>query len=180
MRHVFVSGNPALDLVGTFKWRRTPAPEELLRAPIDLQDWIEQSGLVDDGPAVTPDDLDRAVHLREAIYGLVTSRRTGTDPDAAHVAAVNAAAADPPVRPMLVSGRLRTSGNLDAILSTLAREALTAVSVHGDRLKECARTPCTRVFIDRSRGRRRTWCGMNECGAQVKVAAYRRRQRING
>nr|WP_281353719.1 CGNR zinc finger domain-containing protein [Phytoactinopolyspora mesophila] len=44
-------------------------------------------------------------------------------------------------------------------------------------LKECGRAGCTRVYLDRSRGARRTWCGMDECGNRVKAAAYRARMR---
>ncbi|MGI5425384.1 CGNR zinc finger domain-containing protein [Streptomyces sp. CA-179760] len=45
------------------------------------------------------------------------------------------------------------------------------------RLKECGRPGCTRVYLDRSRGGRRAWCGMEECGNRVKAAAYRARRR---
>nr|WP_272918512.1 CGNR zinc finger domain-containing protein [Nocardiopsis alba] len=44
-------------------------------------------------------------------------------------------------------------------------------------LKECGRPDCTRLYLDRSRGARRTWCGMDECGNRVKAAAYRARRR---
>ncbi|MGS2586154.1 CGNR zinc finger domain-containing protein [Streptomyces hebeiensis] len=44
-------------------------------------------------------------------------------------------------------------------------------------LVECGRTVCTRICLDRSRGARRTWCGMDECGNRVKAAAYRARRR---
>lgn len=49
----------------------------------------------------------------------------------------------------------------------------------GARLKECGRTDCTRVYLDRSRGARRAWCGMEECGNRVKAAAYRARRRTS-
>ncbi|MFD0660841.1 CGNR zinc finger domain-containing protein [Thermocatellispora tengchongensis] len=44
------------------------------------------------------------------------------------------------------------------------------------RVRECAFPECTRVFIDRSRGGNRQWCGMEECGNRVKAANYRSRK----
>ncbi|MFC3987030.1 CGNR zinc finger domain-containing protein [Actinoplanes siamensis] len=35
---------------------------------------------------------------------------------------------------------------------------------------------CTRLFIDRSRGGTRTWCGMAECGNRIKARQCRARK----
>jgi predicted RNA-binding Zn ribbon-like protein len=60
----------------------------------------------------------------------------------------------------------------------VARAALELFGAQRDALvKQCGRETCTRVYIDRSRGGRRTWCGMAECGDRVKAANYRRRKR---
>ncbi|WP_256862954.1 CGNR zinc finger domain-containing protein [Microbispora sp. GKU 823] len=45
------------------------------------------------------------------------------------------------------------------------------------RVRECARPECTRLFVDRSRGGTRHWCGMEECGNRVKAANYRYRKK---
>jgi predicted RNA-binding Zn ribbon-like protein len=42
--------------------------------------------------------------------------------------------------------------------------------------RECERPACTRLFVDRSRGGTRAWCGMAECGNRVKAADYRARK----
>lgn len=64
-----------------------------------------------------------------------------------------------------------------------AHVARTGIAMLADRhacLKECGRPGCTRLYLDRSRGARRTWCGMEACGNRVKAAAYRaRRQAAN-
>ncbi|MBF8191464.1 CGNR zinc finger domain-containing protein [Nonomuraea sp. K274] len=44
------------------------------------------------------------------------------------------------------------------------------------RVRECARPECTRIFVDRSRGGKRQWCGMEECGNRIKAANYRSRK----
>jgi predicted RNA-binding Zn ribbon-like protein len=43
-------------------------------------------------------------------------------------------------------------------------------------IRWCDDATCTRVFLDRSRGGRRRWCGMAGCGDRAKAAAYRLRR----
>lgn len=177
MAHVFLSGNLALDLAGTLKWRGSTA-EELLRAPQDLDDWFTQAGLLDKAPASDEQDLAAARRLREAVYQLSLARLQGLPLPRAARTTVNQAAAAPPVGAVLTAGGLRRSGDAAAALSVVARAALELFGAQRDALvKQCGREACTRVYIDRSRGGRRTWCGMAECGDRVKAANYRRRKR---
>ncbi|MGA5562929.1 CGNR zinc finger domain-containing protein [Streptomyces platensis] len=74
---------------------------------------------------------------------------------------------------------LRISGDLLAGLTHIARSAITVLADPLACLKECGRADCTRIHLDRSRGARRTWCGMDECGNRVKAAAYRARRRAS-
>ena len=53
---VYVGGRECLNFVGTRKWRRTPAPEELLTQPKLLSDWAVQAGLLDRGIEVAEDE----------------------------------------------------------------------------------------------------------------------------
>jgi predicted RNA-binding Zn ribbon-like protein len=68
---VYVGGRECLNFAVTRKWRRTPAPEELLTQPKLLSDWAVQAGLLDRGIEVAEDDLEAAIALREAIYRTV-------------------------------------------------------------------------------------------------------------
>ena len=77
------------------------------------------------------------------------------------------------------SAGLRRSGELRAVLSQVASSGITVLADPDARLKECERTGCTRIYLDRSRGARRSWCGMDECGNRVKAAAYRARRRTS-
>ena len=46
-----------------------------------------------------------------------------------------------------------------------------------NRLRVCSVMDCSRVFIDSSRNRSRTYCDSKTCGARVHAASYRQRQR---
>lgn len=174
---MFVSGNLALDLAGTLKWRRD-VPEEHLAEPSDLAAWLVGAGVLDSRPAAGAAELSAAIRLREAAYVLAADRAAGRSPDPAALDVVNAFAAEPPVRLTFADGGLRRAGDVAAGLSEVARALLPLLGDDGeDVVKECAKPACTRLFADRSRGHRRTWCGMQECGSQAKMAAYRARRR---
>lgn len=179
MKHVFVSGNPALDFVGTLKWRRSD-PEELLVDPAALIEWIAESGLVSEPPAVGNAELGSARVLREALYEVVAASALGLSLPGAALSTVNEFAAVSPVTPTLSAATVTHIGAFPAVMSSVARSAIDALSdARGSGLvvmKECGRDECTRIFLDRSRGHRRTWCGMDECGNRINAAAYRRRK----
>jgi predicted RNA-binding Zn ribbon-like protein len=60
----------------------------------------------------------------------------------------------------------------------VARDALMLWELpEGSLLKRCDDDTCRRVFLDRSRGNRRRWCGMANCGDRSKARAYRSRRR---
>ncbi|MBT2502404.1 ABATE domain-containing protein [Curtobacterium sp. ISL-83] len=176
MHHVFVSGNIALDLLGSRKWRRSE-PEELLLTADDLREWIDAADLTAEPVPVDDAGLRTALDLREALYRLVTARTAGSPGDQDDLDVVNRAAAATPLTPVVGSTGIRVVGELSAVLSTVARAGIDVVSPGVlELVKECGRDECTRVFVDRSRGRRRAWCGMEECGNRVNAAAYRRRR----
>jgi predicted RNA-binding Zn ribbon-like protein len=177
VQHEFVTGNLALDYVATVAERGTTHVEHLV-APEDLAEWIEQAGIVDDPVAVTSAGLERAKAVREALFALVEATIDGEPVPREALRAVNEAAAAPPPRPALRDAALRREGDLDAVLSALARAALELLGgPERARVKWCAGEDCTRPFVDRSRGGRRRWCGMAGCGDRAKAAAYRARQR---
>jgi predicted RNA-binding Zn ribbon-like protein len=176
----FRSDRLALDFAATLMFRGS-RPRELLRTPEDLAGWAAAAGIVDElTPAPRPGwTLRTALALREAIYrgGLATleARR----PSPADVETLNrVAAAAPPLALRLTDdGGVRRAGTLAQALSTVARDAIELLGgADAGRLRQCGRDGCTRMFIDRSRGGSRVWCGMRECGNRVNAAAYRRRR----
>jgi predicted RNA-binding Zn ribbon-like protein len=175
--HVFVCGNPALDFAATLRARRS-ARFEMFVTPDRLDAWYLESGIVD---AVAPgrrSDVEQAIIVREAVYRLVTARRLGEEFDPEALEVLNAAAARPAAVPQLTPAGRWTKATPEEALSLVARQAVELLSGPDvPLLKECGNPECTRVYIDRSRGMRRQWCGMESCGNRIKAAAYRSRKK---
>jgi predicted RNA-binding Zn ribbon-like protein len=174
----FVADRPALDFLATIAERGT-TDEEKLRRPQDLAAWVGESRLVDGRVRVSAAQLEHAIALREAMYRLLCALIDGEEPRRADRELINAAARhDGPVPRLAESGTVVRRGTLDAVLAVLARDCIELFDgPDGARLHRCADARCTRLFVDRSRGERRRWCGMRGCGDRAKAAAYRRRQR---
>lgn len=174
---MFVSGNLGLDLLGTLKWRRSDE-EELLEEPSDLDAWITEAGVLTVAPASTAADLVEATSLREAVYALVRARLDEAAWPSSALDTLNRwNGCDGPTT-RLTSEGVERIGDVTSALAVVARAATDVLS-HAEpgALKECANERCTRVFIDESRGSRRAWCGMAECGNRAKAAAYRARKK---
>ncbi|MFI5845646.1 CGNR zinc finger domain-containing protein [Catenuloplanes sp. NPDC051500] len=179
MEFVFVGGNLALDLLGTLKWRRS-TPEEFLCTPADAARWAVEAGVVTVPPRLTTADLDALTALRESVYRLISAGLSGEPARDGDLAAVNAAATGPRIATVLTGTGTARTGTGAAIAAEVAAAAIALLGdVHAGRetrLRECERPACTRVFLDRSRGQTRAWCGMAECGNRIKAAEYRARK----
>ncbi|MFM9370472.1 CGNR zinc finger domain-containing protein [Streptomyces sp. Da 82-17] len=176
MTFAYVSGNPALDLVGTVG-SRDDNPVDLLARPADLERWILECPELPDRVRVDEAAFAYALRLREAVHRLALDRLHGRPFTRASLDLLNEAAAAPPLTVRLADTGLRSTGDITAALSHLARRAAALLADRDACLKECGRPGCTRLYVDRSRGARRTWCGMESCGNRVKAAAYRARKR---
>ncbi|AOP48348.1 CGNR zinc finger domain-containing protein [Streptomyces lydicus] len=175
--HVFVCGNPVLDFAATLRARRT-ARFEMFATPDRLDAWYVESGVVDSVSPARQVDVVRATTVREAVYQLITARRLGAEFDDEALAVVNDAARRAPAAPQLTHSGRWTAATQRETLSTVARHAVELLSGPDvPLLKECGNPECTRVYIDRSRGSRRQWCGMESCGNKIKAAAYRARRK---
>ncbi|MGW6060722.1 CGNR zinc finger domain-containing protein [Streptomyces sp. NPDC055189] len=175
MQFAFVSGNPALDLVATVESRHD-RPVDLLATPADLEQWVLACEELPDQVTADPGTFASALRLREAIHQLALDRLQGRPYTPADLDTVNNAAAAPPPAAQLTDAGLHLTGNLPAALAHVARRAITLLADHDSCLKECSRPSCSRLYLDRSRGTRRNWCGMQACGNRVKAAAYRARK----
>jgi predicted RNA-binding Zn ribbon-like protein len=178
--YFFLSGRPCLDLTTTLRVRHHERPVETLTTPPDVRDWIERSGLTG-RVAVDDTGLARTRELREAIHRLCRAALTGAARPARDVARLNAAAAHPPLVPRLAADAVRHEGDLDQVLSTIARDAIDLLTgPYAGRIRECAHPDCSRLYLDASHAGRRRWCGMTACGNRAKSAAYRRRRAASG
>jgi predicted RNA-binding Zn ribbon-like protein len=172
----FLTGRLCLDLTTTLQVRHRDEPIETLNAPHDVSDWVDQAGLAEH-VHVNQAGLVRTRGVREAIYRLSRAALTSSVPQHADLRLLNDTAADPPTIPCLIDGTARYRGNLDQVLSTIARDAIDLLSgPYAGRIRECAHPDCSRLFLDASHAGRRRWCGMTACGSRSKSAAYRRRR----
>jgi len=174
----FVADRPVLDFLATIAERGT-TDEEKLQEPADLGAWTAESGITTNAITVSHEDLAHAIALREAIYRMLCALIDHTAPRRPDVGLVNAAARQrPPVVRLTRAGAVHRDGDVDAVLAVLASDCIEFFATpDGDLLRRCDDPRCTRLFVDRSRGHRRRWCGMQGCGNRAKAAAYRSRRR---
>ncbi|MFJ8752947.1 CGNR zinc finger domain-containing protein [Streptomyces sp. NPDC102441] len=177
LEHVFVCGNPALDFAATLRARRS-VRFEMFATPDRLTAWYVESGVVDAVTPGTEGDVRQARAVREAIYELVTARRLREEFGEEARGVLNGAASRPAAAPQLTRTGRRTEATPAQALSAVARLAVELLGgPEVPLMKECGNPECTRVYIDRSHGMRRQWCGMDSCGNKIKAAAYRARKK---
>jgi predicted RNA-binding Zn ribbon-like protein len=177
----FRGGHVALDFAATLAARLKPSPRELLVEPGDLARWLLAAQLTDTAPRVTPTDLRTARALRESIYSLALARsRRRALPEEAR-RQLNAVAAAESAAPQLgPEGLIHLAGNAAALLSSIAREAITLLgNERAQRVRQCDGEGCALFFLDTSRSGERRWCSMAGCGNKSKIAEFRRRQRLS-
>jgi predicted RNA-binding Zn ribbon-like protein len=174
-----ISGDLALDFIGTVS-ERTTRPVELLTCPDDLADWLVQAGLLDTVRAGAA-DLTLARELREALHEHIRALSGARPSDAAAVAVINHNAQVPATTLAVTErGAVTRTGGVASALGEIARAGIVLAEPRRRALiRWCDDETCTRMFLDRSRGGRRRWCGMAGCGDRAKAAAYRRRRQAS-
>jgi predicted RNA-binding Zn ribbon-like protein len=184
-------GHPALDLVNTLDERPFDEPVENLAAYRDLVRFTELAGLVEPALAATLRTrsgtacarvLERACELREhlhAVLSAVHKRRPASQSDLdAIAAAVQAAHAarglGRPTSTSLASRRWSRPMDVATPLHAcaLAVESLL-MEVDRARIRKCAASDCGVYFVDMSKGHRRQWCSMGNCGNREKQRRWR-------
>lgn len=176
---MYVSGNLALDLVGTLNERWTTRVENLHNGA-DVAAWLVGAGVLDTAPPTDGNTLSEALRLRESAFALVQHLIDTPDKSLPVTALeeINRAAAQPaPQVALRADGRLERHGDWQAGLAAVARDAIALANPGEAKPKWCADPACTHPFLDRSRGHRRRWCEMKACGDRAKARAYRARLR---
>lgn len=196
-RFKFIAGELCLDFVNTVANYRDPAQRyDKLVDYADLLAWTEQSGAlpteaIRDLAAASrrhPNAAERVLRdarrLRAALYGITVAIARGATPDERDLARLNEF-----VGTSLAHSRLEMtdggiqlavspkSASLDAPLWPVVRSAIDLFTTGDlDRVRECDGNACGWVFLDTSRGGRRRWCDMADCGNLAKVRRFRARQ----
>lgn len=140
----------------------------------------------------TAADLAATKRLRAAHRAIAEALIAGAELPPRAVAAVNRAAAQPPLVPRLAvpaagiapdatapgapAAVTLQPGTTAQALSTLARDLQQLVaSPLASRVRVCASDTCGLIFVDASRPGRRRWCSMERCGNIAKTRAHRAR-----
>jgi predicted RNA-binding Zn ribbon-like protein len=184
-------GHPALDFVNTLDERPFDHPIENLATYRDFVRFVELAGLVEPGLATSLRTLNgpvcsrvakRARELREHVHDVLAAvhkRRPVSQSDldaiasavqAAHSARVFAAS---PSR-SLASYRWSRPAAAEIPLHAcaIAVEGLL-LDVDRGRIRKCGASDCGVYFVDTSKGHRRQWCSMNNCGNREKQRRWR-------
>jgi predicted RNA-binding Zn ribbon-like protein len=180
-----VGGHLALDFCNTAGEHLAAQPDEKLIDWESFARWAVQVGLIGSEDytelRLKPSPISKIVQLREAIYrvGLAIARSSRIPEHDLLTIRKQAGAAKPDV----VDGRnglrwridpARASTQLRAIL---AGEALSLFcSPRSSRIGICEGGQCGWLFVDESRGKRRRWCDMKDCGNRAKARRYYQQQ----
>ncbi len=193
-----LGGKLCLDFANTADWHASDRPQELLTSYSDLVLWSQHAGILTDNqvpcllqkaaeqPKAANAVLQQAIVLREAIYAIFAAVAHGRQPEAADLAALNAALAG-----MLGQSRIIATadgfgwdwaGDEDALARPLwsatrsAADLLTSEELH--RVGQCADDRgCGWLFLDTSRNHSRRWCDIKDCGNRAKAHRHYERKR---
>jgi predicted RNA-binding Zn ribbon-like protein len=184
-------GHPALDLVNTLDERPFDQPIENLARYRDLVRFAELAGLI--GPALAASlqrltgpacarVAKRARELREHLHGVLAAvhkRRPVSQRDLAAIASAVRAVRAARVLVASRSGGLATyrwsrpaTAEVPLHACALAVESLLT-DVDRGRIRKCEASDCDVYFVDTSKGHRRQWCSMKNCGNRAKQRRWR-------
>jgi predicted RNA-binding Zn ribbon-like protein len=176
-----VGGHLALDFCNTVGEHLAEQPDELLMDWESFLRWATQIGLI--GPESYfellrhPEPLDEIVKFREAVYhvGLAVAGARRLCKRDAEFIREHANAFRPEIEFHDNLGRWRPAPwhVSEQLCGVLAGEALSLFcSPRAARIGICEGGNCGWLFLDESRGKRRRWCDMNDCGSRAKARRY--------
>jgi predicted RNA-binding Zn ribbon-like protein len=191
---LFVADHLALDFLNSIASPRG-LPVEWLRDGLDLVDWLEQANAIrsDIAARFRRSNDQRALdcvaesarEFRNWLRGFVT-RHMGkplTTRSANALGPLNELLAGDTSYPVVEAasgkhalrlGRVRRWEVPDELLCPIAEAVADLVcSVDFQLIRACNGSPCTMVFLDRTKAHIRRWCSMAVCGNRAKAAAHR-------
>jgi predicted RNA-binding Zn ribbon-like protein len=191
-----VGGHVVLDLVNTVTGRDTE-PVDWLDGYTRALEWARLTGHFDRGALTALDRLsaadglaaaralERLRGLRETLHDALVSTIADGAADQATLARVEARWKEAvgrgrlEVRDGRAELRLQVDrSGLDYLGDELALRAVELLAAPPrDRLRVCAGTRCSWLFVDRSKAGRRRWCDMATCGNAAKSRRHYERLR---
>jgi predicted RNA-binding Zn ribbon-like protein len=181
-----VGGHLALDFCNTAGEHLADRPDEFLRDWETFLRWAAQVALI--GPeshvelAHHPEPVAQIVQLREAIYrvGLaMAGTRRISERDLAFLRErADAPRPETRLRKNVIQWRPTPLNASEQLCAVLASEALSLLcSPIAARIRICEGGQCGWLFLDESRGKRRRWCDMSDCGSRAKAQRYYEKHR---
>lgn len=183
----FLGGNLALDFVNTIHTHDLPDQRDEWHSAEDVILWAGRAGVLDrrDAHALrsAASLLERVRRWRHIVYDVFAGLAVGGRVPRDALARFNDAFADTvgPSRVVYANGcyALETRAAPDPVgrlRDTIGRAATALLtSPEAARVRQCADTYCSWLFLDRSRNGSRRWCSMDLCGNRARVRAFRRR-----
>jgi predicted RNA-binding Zn ribbon-like protein len=176
-----VGGHLALDFCNTAGEHLAARPDEFLRDWESFLRWAAQVGLIASNSYFEllrkPHSVEPIVKLRDAIYriGLAAAGKRELSESDIVLVRKYAGAKKPQVE--IHKGKLYwkplLSRGAQELCAVLAGEALSLFcSPKAARIGVCEGGMCGWLYVDESRGQRRRWCDMNDCGSRAKARRY--------
>lgn len=181
-----IGGNLALDFCNTAGEHLAEKPDELLRDWESFLRWAVQVGLIAPESYFEllrhPEPLHKIIQLREAIYRLglaLVGKRPVSNQDVAFIRdRANAHRPEIEFRGNVGRWHPVPSRASEQLCGVLGAEALSLFcSPRAARIGICEGGNCGWLFLDESRGKRRRWCDMNDCGNRAKARRFYERKK---
>lgn len=181
-----IGGHLALDFCNTAGEHLADRPDELLLNWESFLRWATQVGLIGPdsyfGLLRYPEPLHELLRLREAVYrvGLsIAGARPVSKRDVDFIReCANAGRPEIEFRDNIGRWRPARSHVSGQLCALLAAEALSLFcSPRAARIGVCEGGSCGWLFLDESRGKRRRWCDMNDCGSRAKARRFYERHK---
>jgi predicted RNA-binding Zn ribbon-like protein len=139
------------------------------------RDWLVDL-LAEEAVEATPDELERAREVREAIRELLYANNRQTTEGDPYGVLRRAADSAGFTLDLEIPALAPSAAGVDGLLGRVLAVAYGAmVDGSWSRLKACRNHGCRWAFYDYSRNRSASWCSMQLCGNRTKTRAYRRR-----
>jgi predicted RNA-binding Zn ribbon-like protein len=195
MRFNFIAGALCLDFANTIHNLRAEDKEEELRAISDLLQWAKEAGLLspaendrlamfyNHNPGEAAGAIAKGTAIRDLLLSIFAAIANGRSVSARHLSELNSALAQAPglLRMHKKPDRIEKewSSAADGLRQILFPILLSAAELLASdrlgRIRECASSDCTWLFVDESRNRSRRWCDMSSCGNRMKARLHYQR-----
>ncbi len=186
-----------LDYANTLDNRTDVHPQELLNSYNDLVLWSQQADVLTEqearrllekaarSPTEASRVLQRAVAIREAIFGIFKQVAEDESPEDEDLITLSAMVAEAQKHAQIVPNTngfrwdwVDKRSDLDCMLWPVVRSAADFLtSDELDTVRVCASDSCNWLFIDTSKNHSRRWCNMKSCGNREKARRFYTRKK---